>query len=80
MLLGYGIATAVHGVEDNFDFWSPGDQGRFAHWLWQRLGRHSSLGWATEIEREAQQLDVPAIELFFTLLDEYRQECRPTEG
>ena len=80
MLIGYRAAMGVHDVEEDFDFWSPGTQGPFADWLWQRLGRHSSLGWAVEIEREAQEVGVPAVELFFSLLDEYRRERRAPEG
>ncbi|MEU5287973.1 hypothetical protein N7925_01960 [Streptomyces sp. CA-278952] len=32
----------------------------------------SSLDWAVEIERMAEAMDLPAIELFFELLDEFR--------
>ncbi|MFJ2947529.1 hypothetical protein ACIO8H_07775 [Streptomyces sp. NPDC087226] len=74
MLIGYRAAMAVHGIDEDFDFWSPGTQGQFAEWLWQRLGHHSSLGWAVEIEREAEAAGVPAVELFFSLLDEYRAD------
>ncbi|MBM4821960.1 MULTISPECIES: hypothetical protein [Streptomyces] len=49
-------------------------------WLWQRLGRHSALGRAVEIEREAQEADVLAVELFFALWDEYRRGPQPTAG
>ena len=80
MLIGYRAAMVVHGAEEDFPFWSPGTQGPFAEWLWQRLGRHSSLGWAVEIEREAQEAGVPAVELFFSLFDEYRREAHPAEG
>ncbi|MEU4094893.1 hypothetical protein [Streptomyces sp. NPDC026673] len=77
MLLGYGAAMKVHGIEAAFDFWSPGAQRPFAEWLWRRNGRHSPLGWAVEIEREAQESETPAIELFFSLLDQYRAEQLP---
>jgi hypothetical protein len=73
MLSGYRIALGVHNIEEPFDFWN---RGSFSEWLWQRLGRHSSLGWATEIEREAEQADRPAIEMFFELLDEFRATDR----
>ncbi|MFF8531967.1 hypothetical protein ACF07B_08290 [Streptomyces sp. NPDC015532] len=80
MLAGYRVALAVHGIAEDFDFWSPDCQGPFAEWLWKRLGRHSSLGWAAEIEREAEDSDTPAVELFFSLLDEYRAErSQPVE-
>ncbi|MCF3136665.1 hypothetical protein IPZ69_41415 [Streptomyces olivochromogenes] len=74
MLIGYRAAMAMHGIDEDFDFWSPGTQGPFAEWLWRRLGRSSPLGWATEIEREARAAGTPAVELFFTLFDEYRQD------
>ncbi|WP_445524513.1 hypothetical protein [Streptomyces cyslabdanicus] len=71
---------AVHGAEEDFAFWRPDTQGPFAEWLWQRLGRHSSLGWAVEIEREAEKAGVPAVELFFSLFDEYRRRAHLAEG
>jgi hypothetical protein len=45
---------------------------QLTEWLRGRLGRESSLGWATEIEREAKTSGAPAIDLFFTFYDEYR--------
>jgi hypothetical protein len=74
MLLGYRIALNSHGVDENWPFWSPGKPGRFTDWLWQRLGEHSSLGWAAEIERQAQAAGQSAMDLFFSLFDEYRAE------
>ncbi|MDT6986922.1 hypothetical protein ACFSUJ_07700 [Streptomyces lusitanus] len=74
LLTGYRAAMVVHGVEGEFDFWSPGTQGPFTEWLWHRLGRESPLSWATEIEREAEATGVPAIELLFRLFDEYRAD------
>ncbi|MFE2423984.1 hypothetical protein [Streptomyces hokutonensis] len=72
MLTGYRVALGIHNIAEPFDFWNPGSQGRFSEWLWQRLGRHSSLGWAVEIEREAEQAGRPAMQVFFELLDEFR--------
>ncbi|MFF1631598.1 hypothetical protein ACFVXV_40695, partial [Streptomyces sp. NPDC058272] len=58
-----------------------GCQGPFAEWLWKRLGRHSSLRWAVEIQREAEASNTPPVELFFSLLDEYRSErSQPVES
>lgn len=62
MLVGYRVALAVHGTAEDFDFWNPGCQEPFAEWLWKRLGRHSSLGWAAEIEREAKASNTPAVD------------------
>ncbi|MFI1168675.1 hypothetical protein ACH4UM_35220 [Streptomyces sp. NPDC020801] len=74
MLTGYRVALGVHGIAEPFDFWNPGGSSRFSEWLWPRLGmRHPSpLGWATEIERAAEQDGRPAMEMFFELLDEFR--------
>ncbi|MFJ8826402.1 hypothetical protein ACIREE_32110 [Streptomyces sp. NPDC102467] len=74
MLLGYRLALNLHGLDEDWPFWNPGSQGLFAEWLWQRLGRHSAAGWATEIEREAQAADQEPLDLFFSLFDEYRAE------
>lgn len=72
MLTGYRIALGVHDIAEPFDFWNPGGQGHFSQWLEQRLGRQSSLGWATQIEQEAERCDKPAMEMFFEFLDEFR--------
>ncbi|MER5199412.1 hypothetical protein ACWD3J_18515 [Streptomyces sp. NPDC002755] len=72
MLTGYRVALGVHDVAEPFDFWNLGRPGRFSDWLCQRLGRESSLGWAVEIEHEAERADRPAMEMFFELLDEFR--------
>ncbi|MFK0229720.1 hypothetical protein ACIQUL_28570 [Streptomyces sp. NPDC090303] len=74
MLTGYRVALGVHAAEEDFDFWSPGTQGPFGEWLWRRNGETSALGWAVEIEREAEAEGIPAMELFFTLLDQFRSE------
>ncbi|MFE5815647.1 hypothetical protein ACFQ6S_19855 [Streptomyces sp. NPDC056479] len=80
MLVGYRVALEVHGVREDFDFWSPGNRGPFEDWLWERLGRHSPLGWSVEIEREAEAAGVPAVDLFFSLLDEHRAERDQAKG
>ncbi|MFF4120069.1 hypothetical protein ACFY0P_42430 [Streptomyces sp. NPDC001714] len=72
MLIGYRVALGIHDIAEPFDFWNPGTQGRFSEWLWQRLGRHSALGWPTELEREAERLGRPVMEMFFEFLDEFR--------
>ncbi|WP_369144021.1 hypothetical protein [Streptomyces sp. R44] len=70
MLTGYWIALEIHGVDEESDF---ANRGPFSDWLWKRLGMQypSALGWAVEIEREAERRDMPTIELFFALLDEF---------
>ncbi|WP_320780721.1 hypothetical protein [Streptomyces sp. CRN 30] len=72
MLTGYRVALGVHDIEEPFDFWTPGGSAPFSEWLWQRLGYHSSLRWAAEIERVAKQENRPALKEFFELLDEFR--------
>lgn len=75
ILIGYRVAMEVHGIhEDDFPFWGAGDRGPFEEWFQQRRAHHSALGWPIEIERDAEAAGVPAIELFFSLLDEYRAE------
>ncbi|WP_433216002.1 hypothetical protein [Microtetraspora malaysiensis] len=73
MLAGYAIALEIHGIDESFDF---GNDGPFAEWLWPRLGMSypSALGWAVEIENAAEKSGTPAMELFSTLLDEFRAE------
>lgn len=72
MLTGYRVALGIHDIAEPFDFWNPGSPSRFSEWLCHRRGRHSSLGWAVEIEREAERSGRPAMEMFFELLDEFR--------
>ncbi|MGA5498201.1 hypothetical protein ACPCSP_28015 [Streptomyces cinereoruber] len=74
MLLGYRVAMTVHDAEEDFPFWTPGGDAPFDTWLNERNGRPSALSWSTEIEREAETTGTPAIELFFTLLDQFRAE------
>lgn len=73
MLIGYRVASEIHGIDESFDFWNGGP---FAEWLWKRFGMAypSALGWAVEIERAAETANVPAMEMFFALLDEFRSE------
>ena len=82
MLTGYRIALGVHGIAEPFDFWTPGSPSPFSEWLSRRLGMDyiSALGWATEIERAAEQADRPAMELFFELLDEFRGPDHEARG
>ncbi|MET8078329.1 hypothetical protein [Streptomyces sp. NPDC005303] len=77
MLTGYRLALGIHDIAEPFDFWTPGGQSHFSEWLCQRQGRPSSLGWATEIEREAERSDRPAMEMFFELLDEFLADATP---
>ncbi|MFF3842271.1 hypothetical protein [Streptomyces sp. NPDC001930] len=72
MLLGYRVAMEVHDAEEDFPFWTPGGDTAFDTWLNERNGRASSLRWSIQIEREAEATGTPAIELFFTLLDQFR--------
>ncbi|MFD8646075.1 hypothetical protein ACFV14_37885 [Streptomyces zaomyceticus] len=73
LLTGYRVALEIHGVDEEVVF---AHTGPFSEWLWKRLGMQysSALGWAVEIEREAERKNVPAIELFFAFLDEFTAE------
>lgn len=75
MLVGYRVASEIHGLGES-DFWTG---GLFSEWLWKRLGMPyaSNVGWAVEIERAAERADVPAMEMFFAFLDEFRSEREP---
>ncbi|MGC0339170.1 hypothetical protein [Streptomyces sp. SLBN-8D4] len=79
MLTGYRVALGIHDIAEPFDFWTPGSQNHFSEWLCQRQGRPSSLGWAAEIEREAERSGRPAMEMFFELLDEFRADAKPVK-
>jgi len=67
MLLGYGIALKVHGVDERFPFDPVGD---FAVWVRERFGWGMSCGWAHAIEENAGAEE--PLDLFFRLVDEYR--------
>jgi hypothetical protein len=73
MLVGYAVASEIHGIDEGFDFWNGGP---FSLWLWKRLSMAypSALGWAVEIERAAEAVGTPPMEMFFSLLDEFRAE------
>ncbi|MET7737149.1 hypothetical protein ABZT02_38365 [Streptomyces sp. NPDC005402] len=77
MLTGYRVALGIHDIAEPFDFWTPGSPSPFSDWLCQRQGSPSSLGWAAEIEREAERSSRPAMEMFFELLDEFRADAKP---
>ncbi|MFB8035607.1 hypothetical protein ACFC5Z_22200 [Streptomyces sp. NPDC056004] len=73
MLVGYAVACDIHDSDESFDFWNSGP---FSQWLWKRMNMAypSDLGWAVEIERAAESAGTPPMEMFFSLLDEFRAE------
>nr|WP_158709217.1 hypothetical protein [Streptomyces sp. NRRL B-24051] len=73
ILYGYRVACEIHGLPSTTDF-EP--RGSFNEWLWPRLGLsyESSLGWAIEIERSAEAAGIQPLDMFFSLLDEFRAE------
>ncbi|MER6288479.1 hypothetical protein [Streptomyces sviceus] len=73
MLVGYAVACEIHDNDESFDFWNGGP---FSQWLWKRtnMAHPSNLGWAVEIERAAESAGTPPMEMFFSLLDEFRAE------
>jgi len=68
MLFGYSLALEVHNVPESFELHPA--LGPFARWLSETRGWPMALGWATAIEANAQ--GGAPVELFFSLLDEYR--------
>ncbi|MEU9705288.1 hypothetical protein [Streptomyces sp. NPDC047981] len=74
MLLGYRVAIEVHNAEEDFPFWTPGGDTPFDTWLNERNGRGSAVRWPAQIEHEAETTGTPAVELFFSLLDQFRAE------
>ena len=74
MLFGYSLALQVHDVPERFDLHPA--LGPFAEWLRATRGWPMALGWATAIEMNAA--DRAPLDLFFSLLDEYR--ARPGPG
>ncbi|MDX3074643.1 hypothetical protein [Streptomyces sp. MI02-7b] len=73
ILYGYRVACEINGIPSTTDF-DPG--GPFNKWLGLRLdlGYESSLGWSREIELAAEAAGTPPLDLFFSLLDEFRAE------
>ena len=74
MLFGYSLALQVHSVPERFDLHPA--LGPFADWLRATRGWSMVFGWATAIEENAG--DSTPLDLFFSLLDEYR--ARPGSG
>jgi hypothetical protein len=68
MLFGYSLALQVHGVPEHFDLHPA--LGPFAGWLRATRGWPMALGGAAAIEMNAG--DHVPLDLFFSLLDEYR--------
>lgn len=73
MLFGYSLALQVHNAPEGFDF-DPA-LGPFALWLNETRGWSMTRGWATAIETNAH--GGTPLELFFSLLDEYRARPVP---
>jgi hypothetical protein len=73
MLFGYSLALQVHNTPEPVDF--QGASSPFAQWLCETRGWSMALGWATAIEANAQ--GGTPLELFFSLLDEYRTRPVP---
>ena len=68
MLFGYSLALQVHDAPEGFDLHPS--RGPFVQWLSETQGWSMVRGWATVIEENAQ--GTPPLELFFSLLDDYR--------
>ena len=70
ILVGYGAALAVHGLDEESPMWPSGP---FAQWLATRHGWPLALGWAHAIKENTDGEEPLAV--FFRLLDEYRTEA-----
>ena len=68
MLFGYCLALQVHSITEPFDLHPA--LGPFAEWLRESRGWPMALGWAAAIEQNAG--DSTPLDLFFSLLDEFR--------
>ncbi|WP_328962366.1 hypothetical protein [Streptomyces virginiae] len=71
ILFGFDLALQMHGNTGTpFD-----DQGAFRDWLRHQInGQYGSLIWGYAIELEAKDRGMPAMDLFFELLDKFRAE------
>ncbi|MEV6727066.1 hypothetical protein AB0M94_39870 [Streptomyces xanthochromogenes] len=67
LLVGYRVALSIHSIDEPFAFWP---EEHFTQWLSEHHGMSSSVGWATEIERNTPD-GSPPIEEFFRLLDAF---------
>lgn len=76
ILYGFRVASEIYGPQAVTDF---EHQGPFAEWLWPQLGRSysSPLGWAVEITKAAEAADASPIDLFFDLLNKFKDERSP---
>lgn len=68
LLWGYETALHVHGVDED----TPRFGRTFLAWVRLRRDWVMSMGWAHAVSREAKKRQTP-LELFFELVDEYRQ-------
>ncbi|MFI5545665.1 hypothetical protein ACIA6E_18035 [Streptomyces sp. NPDC051815] len=72
ILLGFDLAVEMHGAAGATLF---DDDGAFREWLRHQInGQYGSLIWGYAIELEAKDRGVPAMDLFFELLDRFRAE------
>ncbi|MFE5555232.1 hypothetical protein [Streptomyces sp. NPDC056544] len=72
LLDGFELAMEMSGKPDSTPF---GPRGGFIEWLRGQInGQYGSLIWGYAIELEAGDRGMPAMELFFELLDKFRAE------
>ncbi|WP_327384124.1 hypothetical protein [Streptomyces sp. NBC_01207] len=70
LLYGFEIALQMHGNTG-----TPFDGRAFSDWLRHQInGQYGSLVWGYAIELEAKDRGMPAMDLFFELLDKFRAE------
>jgi hypothetical protein len=81
LLVGYRAAVENHGAEQDIDF-AFGNPGPFSDWLLHRrhpagssaMARSIAFAWPLAIDHMATDRNVPAFDLFFELVDEFRAE------
>ncbi|WP_404958324.1 hypothetical protein [Streptomyces sp. 147326] len=73
ILFGFDVAMQISGNPDGTPFRT---YGPFAEWLRDHIGEGcGSLTWGYAIELTAEDRGVPAMDLFFELLDKFRAEA-----
>ncbi|KOU20116.1 hypothetical protein [Streptomyces sp. WM6368] len=72
ILLGFDLAVQIHGTAGATLF---DDDSAFRKWLYHQInGQYGSLIWGYAIELEAKDRGLPAMDIFFEILDKVRAE------
>lgn len=76
LLAGYREAVEISGSQEALDF-PFGNPGPFSDWVRLQMPAlkttvHLHVDWPSAIENRAGELGIPALDLFFTMLDQFR--------